>query len=175
MNCPACGKNHHGLCHQCPHAKDVADGKYLDTDFARCPCSSCIGLQTDSRIRHISGHPDSIAEDGGQVVDISPLENVLSAPEQAAYFVHRNVVLHMLKLLLEMPTLERETVFHRLNGKTYPEIKTQLFVAFGRSISVQAIHKCLLKATASNDILRELFRTTEEKQKRRKKREQNSA
>jgi len=39
--CPTCGKNHHGLCHKCPHEAEVAAGKYSDREWSKVPCSAC--------------------------------------------------------------------------------------------------------------------------------------
>ncbi len=39
--CPVCGKNHHGLCHKCPHDADAKAGKYLDREWSKVPCSAC--------------------------------------------------------------------------------------------------------------------------------------
>lgn len=41
MSCPVCKKNHHGLCHKCPHAVDVAAGRYSDRAWEKTPCSAC--------------------------------------------------------------------------------------------------------------------------------------
>jgi len=41
MSCPVCQKNHHALCHKCPHAEDVQAGKYQDKQWDAVPCSGC--------------------------------------------------------------------------------------------------------------------------------------
>lgn len=174
MSCPVCGKNHHGLCHRCAHAQDVADGKYCEMEFAKTPCFGCREYAMASETkgasrRHAAGHPDAVGDDANDLVCFHELENVLEADSEAQAIVARNIILHILSLLLELDTISREIVIQRLQKKSYSEISGRLSAVFGRTMTVQAVHARLVKLLKSNTVIATLFVGMEMKRERKMK------
>jgi len=70
--CPTCGKNHHGLCHKCPHEAEVAAGKYQDREWSKVPCSACHLCAELSN--HGASHVSIEASDFDRPMEVEPAQ-----------------------------------------------------------------------------------------------------
>ncbi len=130
-------------CHQCPHAEDVAAGKYQRAPFEETPCAKCKLVETSSSTVFFDDHRPGAAERRQNSLPDGSSEDEIQVP--------LSVLATALNLLLALPPVTREVVWLRLRGLTFHAIGRQLHIMAG------AVRMRYLRALKSQPLLRDVF------------------
>jgi len=123
-------------CHKCPHAGAIASGTFDKTPFEQTPCASCT------------------LADNPEFAPVEYIDDIL--PEQFAEELYArrmpvSVLVDVMKLILTMPPVIRDTICMRYTGMTYREI------AAIRHTSIAAPERAIRYAMTRWPLIAKLF------------------
>ena len=138
-------------CHQCPHSKAVAAGRYRRVPFEETPCAKCELEENPVFNRSL----DDKLPGGLHVEDIpAPAES-----QSEDTMVPMSVLTDAIALLLSLPATARDVVCWRWCGVSYPVIGRHLGIT---ASAVEKRHRGLMRRRPA---LRALFAVKASKQK----------
>ncbi len=144
-------------CHKCPHAEDVAAGKYARVPYEETPCGSC-------ELKEVSlftlAYDESRAKTEEPFIDSPNLQPSPAGTEDDRLPV--SVMAEAVGLLLRLPRPVRDVVCQRFMGTSYREI------ARSQGVTVGAVENRHRRAMQRWPELRALFAEKAAKQIRRK-------
>jgi hypothetical protein len=150
MSCPVCGKEHHALCHKCPHDAEVKAGKWFNVAFDKTPCFGCRMGQED-RNRHVCGK---------EVVSFDEAEEVIGELDLQAEEMNRflSALQTVLRNILGMGDgVTREIVMRRMVNDSLQDVAQATSVMFRTHMTLQAVHTREKKAMKKNNLIRALL------------------
>jgi hypothetical protein len=152
-----------GLCHRCPHAQDIAQGKFKAVAFEQTPCARC-ELKEDSlhTIEFDAERGDGRASDGFVMAGGGECESL-------ATLLPIDVMREVVATLLTLPPDVRDVICWRFAGMKYREIALVQGVT---PAAVEARHK---RALVKHPVLRALFPWKAGKQLMRKRHDRREA
>jgi hypothetical protein len=154
-----------GACHKCPHARDIAKGKFAAVAFEQTPCARC-ELKEDSlhTIEYDVERGDGLVPDGFVMSGGGE-----GAAESLATELPIDVMREVVATLLELSPAVRDVVCWRFAGIRYGDIARVQNVT---TAAVEARHR---RALIRYPVLRSLFPRKAGKQLMRKTHEQKEA
>lgn len=119
-------------------------GKYSDMSASAVPCIvSC--RHTDPAI--------CVGHDKALHVDDALLHSVASEGQASEYMTDMQRFAEVLRSIMMLPALPRETLFRRLRGMDFGQIRDDLSALHARPYTVQAIHARFVRAMQDNPTL----------------------
>lgn len=141
--CPVCGKNHHALCHKCPHAEEVAAGRYAEAEFHKTPCFGCRHAKND-RQRHVRGC------DVVSFEEVEGFEAMTQADEDDMTRLMKMLSFTLGQILGIHDSITRECVIRRMRGESLADISAEVTTIYRKPLSFQAVHERIEVAVREN-------------------------